>query len=410
MTSDIDVNADLLSDEAVRDPAAVFGRLRETAPVHWNDHHHAWVFTRHADLTAAARNPYLSAERITPFAAAIRRATESSRMDETLALLADWMVFRDPPDHTRLRRLVSKAFAPAVSRARTPSIIATIDALLDDVDQDHPFDLIKSLAYPLPAIVIAELLGAAPADRDLFKTWSDQITSLVFGATARPDRYERAAAGMLELRDYLLGRIAYFERRPADNLITLLLEEEDDDALTREELVATCILLLFGGHETTTNLIGNGVLALLTHPDQLTMLRTDNTLIPSAIEEVLRFDGPTRATVRMVKEDHELHGHPLRAGERVFLLNPAANHDPEAFPNPDRFDVTRNPTNHLGFGFGVHYCLGAPLARLEGRMAIGALIRRFPAVRLAANPAELRWHPTMLSRGLLDLPVRLDEP
>lgn len=402
---DVDTNVNLLSEEAVRNPATCFGRLRDAGPLHWNTHHRAWILTRHADLTAAARNPHLSAERIMPFAEAIRRSTDSAAVDETLGVLSDWMVFRDPPDHTRLRRLVSRAFAPAVVRDRTSGIATTINRLLDDLPHDEPVDLIRGFAHPLPAIVIAEMLGAPPGDRDLFKVWSDQITALVFGATDREDRYERAATGMLELRDYLLARIAHFERHPADNLITMLLQREGDESLSREELVATCILLLFGGHETTTNLIGNGVLALLDNQDQLDALRRDESLIESAVEEILRFDAPTRATVRMVKQDHELHGRNLLAGQRVFLLNPAANHDPDVFEQPDRFDVTRNPTNHVGFGYGPHYCLGAPLARLEGRMAIGALVQRFPDMRAATNRGQLEWHATMLSRGLVALPV-----
>jgi cytochrome P450 len=211
----------------------------------------------------------------------------------------------------------------------------------------------------------------------------------------------------MELRDYLLGLIEQYERHPGDNLISVLLEHEDDDALSRDELVATCTLLLFGGHETTTNLIGNGMLALLSHPDQRALLERDPDLIAPAVEEILRFDGPARATVRLVRDEHEIEGRVLTPGERVFLMNLAANRDPDAYPEPDRFDIARNPVNHLGFGVGIHYCLGAPLARIEGQLAVAALLQAFPDMTLTADPGELAWHGTMLSRGLLELPVAL---
>ena len=292
-------------------------------------------------------------------------------------------------------------------RRRSEAISATIASLTSGLVRDQPIDLLHEFAYPLPAIVIAEMLGAPPEDRDLFKHWSDKLTALVFGAYGREDRFHSAAAGMLELRDYLLELIVKYEREPGDNLISLLLEHEDDDALTRDELVSTCTLLLFGGHETTTNLICNSVLALLSNPDQKDALRRDAELIVPAVEEFLRFDGPARATVRLVKEDHEIGGKVVRQGERVFLINPAANRDPAVFTDPDRLDITRNPTNHLGLGAGIHYCLGAPLARLEAQLAISALMQSFPDIELAVARDDLDWASTMLSRGLTSLPVRL---
>jgi cytochrome P450 len=394
----------LLCDEAVRDPHAYFGRLRESSPVHWSVRHRSWVITRYADVVSLLRSPLLTAERITPFAGAITKASGSDQVAATFAILEDWLVFKDPPDHTRLRRLLQRAFSTGVVRTWEPRIRAIIDGLLDDLEGREHFDLIRDFAYPLPAIVIAEMLGAPPQDRDLFKEWSDQITALVFGAYDSEDRYERAAAGMSELRAYLVGLIERFEADPGDNLISLLLEREGDDSLSRDELVASCTLLLFGGHETTTNLIGNGALALLTHRDQWEALQADRSLVPSAVEEILRFDGPARATVRLVKERHELDGHEFEEGQRVFLVNLAANRDPAAFAEPERFDVKRSPNSHLGFGFGIHYCLGAPLARVEGQLALSGLIDRYPSLELA-DPSSLTWHPTMLSRGLHHLPV-----
>jgi len=404
-----EIEENLLCDEAVRDPHAYFRRLRELDPVHWNPRHRAWVITRYDDVARELRSAALSAERITPFAEAVTRAANSDSVDATFGILKEWLVFRDPPEHTRLRRLVARAFTPSVVRARMQEITETIDGLVDELRDQRGVDLIHEFAFPLPAVVIAQMLGVPPEDRNLFKEWSDQLTSLVFGAYGREDRFESAARGMIELRDYLMALIADYERTPGENLISLLLEHEGDDALSREELVATCTLLLFGGHETTTNLIGNGMLALLTNRDQLTALRSQPDLIGPAIEEILRYDGPARATVRMVKEEHEVGGRLLKPGERVFLVNLSANRDPDAYPDPDTLDIRRNPGNHLGFGVGIHYCLGAPLARLEGQLAITRLLDAFPAIDLDAEPSTLAWHGTMLSRGLVSLPVSLTD-
>lgn len=409
MRSTETIDDNLLCDEAVRDPYAYFARLRDFDPVHWNPLHRAWVLTRYADVARELRSQALTAERISPFVPSVSKTSRSDELDATFKILEDWIVFRDPPEHTRLRRLVARAFTPSVVKANTPEITATIEGIVADLRDRDRLDLIDEFAYPLPAVVIAQMLGVPAQDRDLFKEWSDRITALVFGAYGQPDRFESAAHGMMELRAYLLELIERYERHPGDNLISVLLEHEGDDALSRAELVATCTLLLFGGHETTTNLIGNGVLALLSHRDQWDALRRQPGLVGPAIEEILRFDGPARATVRLVRDEHEIDGRVMRPGERVFLVNMAANRDPEAFADPDRFDISRNPTNHLGFGVGIHYCLGAPLARLEAQLAFSALMQAFPDMALAVEPDELTWHGTMLSRGLRELPVMLHD-
>jgi cytochrome P450 len=398
----------LVCDRAVRDPYGYFGDLRDEEPIHWNTRHRAWVITSHELVVSAVRSPYLTADRMEPFRASVARQTQSAAVDETFRILANWMVFLDPPNHTRLRRLVSRIFAPPVVRAQTNDVQEVVDELLHELPTGRPIDFIEEFAAPLPAIVIAKMLGVPPQDRILFKEWSDQMTSLVFGAYDNPDRFHDAARGMIDLRDYLLGLISKFEAQPADNLISLLLEQEDGDSLTRDELISTCTLLLFGGHETTTNLISNGLLALLDFPDQMDDLRAHPELMSMAIEEMIRFDGPARAMVRLVKEDHEFSGKSLKAGERVFIVNPSANRDPNVFEEPDRMNVRRNPTGHVGFGFGLHYCLGAPLARLEGGLALSAILKEFAVIRLAVDHDELEWNPTMLSRGLRKLPVVLE--
>ncbi|NBN90353.1 MAG: cytochrome P450 [Actinobacteria bacterium] len=397
----------LVCDAAVRDPYAFFGHLRDNAPIHWNTRHKAWVLTTHELVTAALRNGSLTADRMEPFRASVMRQTNSAAVDETFRILANWMVFLDPPNHTRLRRLVSRIFAPPVVRAQTADIQEVVESLIADLPEDRPVDFIAEFAAPLPAIVIAKMLGVPPQDRILFKEWSDQLTSLVFGAYDNPDRFHQAARGMLDLRDYLLGMIEKFEVAPEDNLISLLLEQEDGDSLSRDELISTCTLLLFGGHETTTNLITNGLLALLDFPDQMDDLRRNPDIMPIALEEITRFDGPARSMVRLVKEDHEFGGVEMKAGERVFLVNPSANRDPAVFSDPDALNLRRNPTSHIGYGFGLHYCLGAPLARLEADLALSAILREFGSITMATERSTLEWNPTMLSRGLKSLPVVL---
>lgn len=397
----------LVCDDAVRDPYAFFGQFRDVAPIHWNTRHKAWVLTTHELVTAALRNASLTADRMEPFRASVMRQTNSAAVDETFRILANWMVFLDPPNHTRLRRLVSRIFAPSVVRAQTADLEEVVDALLSDLPTDRPVDFIAEFAAPLPAIVIAKMLGVPPQDRILFKEWSDQMTSLVFGAYDNPDRFHQAARGMIDLRDYLLGMIEKFEVAPENNLISLLLEQEDGDSLSRDELISTCTLLLFGGHETTTNLITNGLLALLEAPDQMKDLRRNPDIMSMAIEEITRFDGPARSMVRLVKEDHEFGGVAMKAGQRVFLVNPSANRDPAVFDDPDTLNLRRNPTGHIGFGFGLHYCLGAPLARLQADLALSAVLREFGTIKKVIDRADLRWNPTMLSRGLKSLPVVL---
>ena len=399
--------ASLLSTEAVREPERFYARLRATQPVWWSETHRAWVVTRHADIVAALRSPQFTAERIGPVRARVAAPADSD-LDRSLAILERWLVFKDPPDHERLRALVSRAFTPSIVRARADQITARVDELLDDLEaagggRSAPVDLVRHFAYPLPAVVIAEMLGVPPEDRDRFKAWSDQLTTMVFGAHDRPDRFAVGAGGLAELASYLAQLVGHYERHPADNLITVLLAREGDDALTRPELVATATLLLFAGHETTTNLIANGVLALLGAPGEAKRLRADPALLPAAVEEFVRFDGPAKATMRLVGHDHDFAGTPLRQGDRVFLMNCAGNRDPAAFADPDVLDVGRHPNPHLGFGFGPHFCLGAGLARLEVAIAVGRLLARFPALALADE--VLDWQPTVLSRALLRLPV-----
>jgi cytochrome P450 len=399
--NDIDNDLDLLTPDRVADPYPTLAELRRERPVFYNEHYGAWFIHRHNDLLAALKDPRFSSDRIRPVFE--HKLTESQRTERapTYQILGEWMVFRDPPDHTRLRKLVSRAFTPRAISMWRPRIIEVTGSLIADIAPRGHMDVISDFAYPLPAVVIAEMMGVPAGDRDLFKDWSDDLMVLVFGARGVAGRRERAQHGLVELSEYLGALVRRFRAEPAENLIgTLIRAQEGDDTLTDDEIVGTCILLLFGGHETTTNLIGNGLHALLAHPDQLEALRAhdDGEYLRQATEEILRFDGPSKMQVRMAATDIEVGGAVINRHDMVYLVQAAANRDPEVFEDPDRFDLERNPTDHLGFGFGLHYCLGAAVARLEGSIALDALVRRLPDLHAGPEPPE--WHPTLISRGM----------
>ena len=399
------IDDEVLSPERIADPHSYFSVLREHDPVHWNEKYRAWFIHRYDDVLDALRDPRFSSERI---GAAYDRLTDEQKAQRqpTYDILMDWLVFRDPPDHTRLRRLVSRAFTPRAVEAWRDRVTGVVDELIDGLSHKEHFDLIEDFAYPIPAVVIAEMMGVPAEDRDRFKDWSDDVMILVFGARGVGDRRARAQQGLIELAAYLGDLVARYRQHPADNIISNLVEaSEGDDSLEDPEIVANCVLFLFGGHETTTNLIGNGIRVLLNHTDQLQKLRDDLSLIKPAVEEILRFDGPSKMEVRTLADKVEMGDKTLPAGDMVYLVQHAANRDPEVFDQPDRFDITRDPNNHIGFGFGLHFCLGASVARLEGTIALEALVRRLPNLVLGPEPEV--WVPTMLSRGLEHLPVSL---
>ena len=399
---------ELLTPEFVRNPWPELARLREHDPIHWDERYAAWVITRYADVAEGHKDSRLSSDRIGPYLTRLERDSAPANVIATFRVLADWMTFKDGGDHRRLRSLFSKAFTPRSVERMRERIAEITNELIDGIAGEQEVDFVERVAYPLPAIVISELLGVPPADRDRFKAWSDDITALVFGAAGEGDRHERSHVGMAQLVEYLEGRIAEARRSPGDDLVSgLVRAAEGSDGLSEAEIVSTCTLLLFGGHETTTNLLSGGTLCLLTHPEQAAQVAADPALEASAVEEMLRFEGPARLDVRIVGEPHELQGRELKPGQRVFLVVAAANRDPRTFDRPDEFDVTRKPNPHLTFGLGPHYCLGAPLARLEGQIAFPIILRRLPELALAAAPETLEWQPVLLSRALAQLPVRV---
>ncbi len=385
-----------LSSEMAQDPYPTYAKLRGRDPVHRSRLMDAWVFSRFADVDAILRDHR-------HFSSDPRKRVASGRRASLPNVEEPSMLFLDPPDHTRLRALVNKAFTPRAVAALEPHIRELMTTLLDAVDDPAAFDLMEAVAKPLPVIVIAEMLGIPPEDRAQFAVWSDQ-RARILEPTLSPDERETADAAMRSLDEYLMPIISARRVDPKDDIISALAQaEEEGDKLTEREVLIMLRLLLVAGNETTTNLIGNGVLALLRHPDQLAALREDPGLIPSAVEELLRFDSPVQVDVRSVLDDCEVNGFRVRRGDNVVTLLGAANRDPDRFEAPDRLDVRRGDQNHLSFGRGIHHCLGAPLARLEGRVVLQALIDRFSSLRLLEDRPAFR--SSVALRGLLALPV-----
>jgi cytochrome P450 len=390
---------DLMDAAALADPFPIYRRLQADDPVHWSSTAAGWIVTRHDDVVACLKDDRLSAARV----GAVFARLPGDLREETRPLqraFARWMLMMDPPGHTRLRTLVAKAFAPALMASLRPRIARLVDDSIEQILPAGRFDLIADFAHPIPAIVIAELLGVEPADRWQFKQWSDDLALMELG----PRGFRQAQASMIAMLEYMREVVAQRRVRPQDDLVTTLLAaEEHGQVLDEEELLATCALLLFAGHETTTNLIGNAVLELLRHPDQLALLRQQPPLLDGAIEELLRFHGPIQRVRRTVKEPFELGGKSLCAGDSIWLLVGAANRDPSVFEHPDQLRLDRRPTRHLTFGFGIHFCVGAALARIEGAIAIAAIVTRLP--QLTGDLTQLRWRQDLSFRGLVELPL-----
>jgi cytochrome P450 len=392
----------LLSPAFAADPYAWYAELRERGPIHRIDFPpgvDAFLVVDHELARTALNDPRLS-----------KNVAHSSVPMPAEMFFGDTLLGIDPPDHTRLRGLVARAFTPRRVEALRPRVQEITDELLDGIaardEVDVVADLIADFAFPLPIIVICELLGVPAADRTDFRSWTAVLTAPAFGGAAR----ERRRATARAMNDFLRRIFAERRENPADDLISALLAARDHDGrLSDAEVLGTVALLLIAGHETTVNLIGNGVLALLQAPEQLRLLRDRPELLPAAIEEMLRYDGPVeRASQRIALADMEIGGTVVPKGAWVHVSLGAAHRDPRAFRDPDTFDITRPDGRHLAFGHGVHFCLGAPLARLEGAIAIGSLLSRFPGLRLACAPEDLAWNQSgSIVRGLTRLPVRL---
>ena len=385
------------------DPFPLYRRMQDEDPAHWSAQLRAWVLTRYDDVKAACLDLGLSSDRLSPFFAA---SPEAARMAALQACLTRWMVFRDPPDHTRLRRLAAKVFNVRSIQALKPGIESTTHWLLERIGERERFDFFAEFAGPLPALVIMDMLGVPREELGVLKALSDEMALFIGSARDARGKYDRAEQATREMTEFFRALVVKRRAQPATDLLSALVHLEDDgERLSEEELVAMCVLLLFAGHETTAHHIANGLQALLRFPEELERLRKDPSMAPAAVEELLRYDGPIGAQVRIVQAERELHGRKLRSGDRVFLMMNAANRDPRAFPDPDRLDLRRHGVPHLTFGFGVHICLGFPLARLEGQVALPAVLARWRHIEIAGEP--LQWIDSMVLRGVQSLPVRV---
>ena len=401
---------DLLDPEVNQDPYPFFARLREDDPVHYSEAHHGWLVTRYDDAVAALGDPRLSSDRVRPLLAKLpeeRRQTAGPVME----LISEWLVVTDPPAHTRLRKLATKAFHPRKFVAMEGRIRELVDLYLDQFIAGGDQDIVAGFAFPLPATIISDLIGAPIEDAERFKVWSRDLALVAFGAggEVRGARHARAEASIEEMFDYFGELIEKERANPGGtSLIADLVAGDEGESLTDEEMKGMCALFLFAGHETTTTTITSAVKLLIENPEQLEMIREDPARAGKAVEEVLRVEGAIKVLHRWVIEDVEIRGRQISAGDRVLVLPAAANRDPEKFPDPDRFDITRTPNPHLAFGKGIHTCIGAMLARIEMRIAVAAIVERLPGLRFAESDPEFVWEPSLAARALTELRVEHD--
>lgn len=385
--------------EFLRDPYTSYRRLQENAPVYWMSFRSGmggmWLVSRYDDVMALLKD-----SRISKDFSLVASEEELTPIDRS-------MLFRDPPDHTRLRGLVNMAFTPRRIEQLKPRILALIDGFLDDMAQKGKVDFVAELAFPLPVAVIAEMLGVPREDGERFNAWSRAFIQGTDGARVTPESAEASMRAGLALDGYLSELIEQRRRHPQEDLISALIRARDGgESLSDTELLGTCVLLLIAGHETTVNLLGNGLLTLLRHPQQMALLRDRPDLIDSAVEEMLRYESPVqRGTGRFTTASLEIAGQKIEAGQQVSALFGAANRDATRFPEPDRFDIRRKSNRHLAFGFGIHFCLGAPLARAEATLAFPRLLHRFERMKLMDKEPE--WQENTFMRGLRRLRVEI---
>ena len=390
----------LLEPDVLANPYPLYHRFLNEAPVYWDPFLHTWIVTRYADVItvlthfSASRSP--TPEQMT--------AMGLSKLVPLAQVLVKQMLFLDGAAHTRIRGLAAKAFTPRRVEQLRSHIQDITDRLLDAVQENSHMDIVADLADPLPAIVTAELLGVPTSDWRQLTAWSTDFAEALGNFQHNPDNSNRVLRSLEEMCAYFRDAIRAHQAQPRDDLISALLTAEvDGDRLSEEEVVANSIMLMTGGQETTTNLIGNGTLTLLRHPDQLEKLRADCTLIHSAIEEMLRYESPIQYTSRLAPEDVQLGGKTIRKRQAVLAVMGAANRDAARFPDPDRFDICRPDNRHLAFAWAAHFCFGAPLARLEAQVAFESMLRRMP--NLSLDPVPAVWRDNLGFRGLVTLPA-----
>ncbi len=396
----------LLDPEVLANPYPLYHRLRTEDPVHWDPFLHAWVVTRYADVVQVLH--HFSARR-TPTPEQLS-AMGLEALNPIAQVMVKQMLFLDPPDHTRLRALASAAFTPRrVERLRS-HIQEIMHGLLNALASRGQMDLIADFASPAPAIVTAEMLGVPVEDHEQLKEWSADFAEMLGNFQHNPDRFAKVLRSVAEMCSYFRSVMQEQRLHPREGLVSAMMEAEVDGArLTEDEIIANLIVTMVGGQETTTNLIGNGLLTLLRNPAEMERLRADSSLIPSAVEELLRYESPSQHTARLAPADIEMGGKKIRERQAVIAVMGAANRDPERFPDPDRLDIARQDNRHLAFGWAAHFCFGAALARLEGQIAFEALLLRLP--NLTLDPAmPLEWRHNLGLRGLKALPLSFGRP
>ena len=393
--------------DMLADPYEAFARMRDEDPCHWSPRLKSWVLTRYDDIRRVCLAPQsMSSDRLRPFFASIP-GEEAKKIVDIMRYLSLWMVFKDAPEHTRLRRLTSKVFHNKSMQAMRPRVEEIAQWLIAEIGEKREIDFITEFAGPLPCLVIMSMLGVPREDLAIIKRLSDEIALFIGSSRTSAEKYDTAEAATHEMAAYFRHHIAARRAVPQADLLTELAGIDDaGDRLSDDELVATCILLLFAGHETTTNHIANGMLSLMRFPGQMEKLRANPGLAAAAVEELLRYDGPSAAQVRVVSQEQRLHDKILAPGDRVFMMLHSANRDPRAYREPDRLDLDRDGLPHLTFGFGIHICLGFPLARLEGQVTFPALLKGFSSIE--QRGAEPEWINSLVFRGMkgLDVSVR----
>ena len=396
----------LLDPEVLANPYPLYQRLRTEDPVHWDPFLHAWVVTRYADVVHVL---YHFSARRTPTPEQLS-AMGLEALNPIAQVMVRQMLFLDPPDHTRLRALASAAFTPRrVERLRS-HIQEIMNGLLDALVPRRQTDLIADFASPAPAIVTAEMLGVPVADHEQLKNWSADFAEMLGNFQHNPDRFPRVLRSVEEMCSYFRSAMQEQRLHPRGGLVSAMMEAEVDGArLTEDEIIANLIVTMVGGQETTTNLIGNGLLTLLRNPAEMERLRGDSSLIPTAVEELLRYESPSQHTARLAPADVEMGGKRIRERQAVIAVMGAANRDPERFPDPDRLDIARQDNRHLAFGWAAHFCFGAALARLEGQIAFEAILRRLPNLTLDPT-TPLVWRDNLGLRGLKALPLSFGRP
>lgn len=399
------INDDMFTDEVIADPYTYYGRIRAEDPVHWNEKYELWVITRHDDLVWVTRHPELFSSRVLkndpkpPYPEIYE--SDLGLYEWVKDYQGDQFIQYDRPDHLEMRKIVHSYFTPTSTEIWRPLVRSVIKDLLDAAEEKGHMDLMSDFATPLPVLVIAEMMGVPASDRMYIRELAEKLLNLFRG---EPDRMQPLSEGMKDMYDYVSPMVDERIDNPGEDFISVLASGEKSGVFTRNQVVANCTLLFLAGHETTINLLCNGALAFIRNPDQWHLLKEDPAgMTVRATEECLRYDSPVKSITRLASEDVEMRGKVLHKDDRIRWFMSSANRDPEMFEEPDRFDITRHPNRHVAFGSGIHHCLGATLARLEGQEAFQALAERFSSFQMEAE--ELEYHPSLTFRSLKSLPV-----